>query len=207
MITWGLAVNAAAVFDQTDRELWIVTARAGERVGALVATFVNQASIVPEMPRVVVGLAKQHYTSTLVEESGAFALHLIAEARLDWVWRFGLQSGDETDKLSGLACSSGTTGSPLLHGALGWLDCRVEARLDTGDRRLYLAEIVEARLLDDWPKPTVNGRLSPQAALTMQGLLRLAPPEKLQELKAQLTRDIAIDASAIQNWRNCGCAE
>lgn len=182
-------MDASAVFGQTDREIWIVTARAGERVGGLVATFVNQASIVPEMPRVVVGLAKQHFTSELVEESGAFALHLIDEARIDWVWRFGLQSGRATDKFDGLTWSSGATGSPLLHDSIGWLDCRVEAQLDTGDRMLYLAEILDAKLLL---------RLAPLTTATM---LQLAPPDKLKELKAQMTRDIAIDASAIQNWR------
>jgi flavin reductase (DIM6/NTAB) family NADH-FMN oxidoreductase RutF len=200
-------VDAASVFEQTDRELWIVTARAGERVGGLVATFVNQASIVPELPRVVVGLAKQHHTSELVEQSGAFALHLIAEARLDWVWRFGLQSGHKTDKLTGLTWSAGATGSPLLHGSLGWLDCRVEARLDTGDRRLYLAEIVEAISLADWPKPNVKERFAPQVPLTLRGLLRLAPPENLQELKTLMVRDIAIDAAAIRSWRNRGRVE
>jgi flavin reductase (DIM6/NTAB) family NADH-FMN oxidoreductase RutF len=185
-------VNAAAIFDRTDRELWIVTARAGERVGGLVATFVNQASIVPELSRVLVGLAKQHHTSSLVEESGAFALHLIDEARLEWVWRFGLHSGREIDKLTGLAWSPGATGSPLLDGALGWLDCRVEARLDTGDRTLYLAEIIEAK------------SLSPGHPLTAKTMLRLAPPERLQELKAQMSRGIAIETAAIQRWRKPG---
>jgi flavin reductase (DIM6/NTAB) family NADH-FMN oxidoreductase RutF len=200
-------VNAAAVFEQTDREIWIVTACAGERRGGLVATFVNRASIVPEMPRVTVGLAKQHYTSTLVDQSGAFALHLIAEARLDWVWLFGLQSGYDLDKLSGLTWSTGSTGSPLLHGALSWLDCRVEARLDTGDRTLYLAEIVEAQLLANLPQSSVVEPSRPQSPLTLGALLRQAPPEKLHELKAKMTRDIAIDEAAIKKWRNCGFAD
>src|SRR5262249_33629311 len=132
--------DAFELLECTDRELWIVTARAGRGTRGLGATFVRSASILPQSPRGVVGLARQHHTWELVETSGAFALHLIHEAQIEWVWRFGLQSGRETEKLEGLAWHAGATGSPLLDGASGWLDCRVEARLPTGDRTLYLAE-------------------------------------------------------------------
>src|SRR5262245_34991414 len=104
----------SAVFAQVDPAVWLITARAGERQGGLIATFVSQASIVPEAPRVVVGMARHHHTWELVEASGAFALHLLGEEQLDWVWRFGLQSGRHQDKLAGLAAHSGITGSPLL---------------------------------------------------------------------------------------------
>ena len=42
---------ASALFRRLDREIWVVTARAGEGRGGLIATFVSQASIVPELPR------------------------------------------------------------------------------------------------------------------------------------------------------------
>src|SRR5436309_1159966 len=125
--------SVAAVFAQLDREVWLLTASAGARRGGLIATFVNQASIVPHMPRVAVGLARQHHTWELVEASGAFALHVLAEDQLDWVWRFGLQSGREFDKLAHLPTTPGVTGSPILAGVPGFLECRIEARLDTGD--------------------------------------------------------------------------
>src|SRR5436309_14934731 len=139
------AATASALFAQVDRQLWLVTAAAGACRGGLIATFVSEASIVPDLPRVVVGLARHHHTWELVEASGAFALHLLGEEQLPWVWQFGLQSGRDADKLAGLAVRSGSTGSPLLSDALRWLDCRVEARRETGDRTLYLAEVVQAQ--------------------------------------------------------------
>ena len=51
------------------------TAGAGADRGGLIATFVSQASIVPDLPRVLVGLGKRHHTRGLVEASGAFGLH------------------------------------------------------------------------------------------------------------------------------------
>src|SRR4051794_28161309 len=81
---------ATELLRRLDRELWLVTAGSGGRRGGLIATFVSQASIVPEMPRMIVGLAQQHHTRELVEASGAFALHLLGEDQVEWVWRFGL---------------------------------------------------------------------------------------------------------------------
>lgn len=194
----------ANVFARIDRELWIVTAAdppAGQtedrsvsgggaaRRSGLIATFVAQASIVPELPRVLVGLAKQHFTWELVEASGAFALHLIRPEQLDWVWRFGLQSGRDGDKFDGLNVRIGSTGSPLLTDAPAWLECRVEDCLDTGDRTVYLAEVVDGALVADG------------AVLTMQRLLEQAPPEKLKELKEQLVTDSRADFEAIRAWR------
>src|SRR5258705_8999406 len=116
------------IFERLDRELWVITARAGERCSGLVATYVSSVSLVPELPRVTIALAKHHFTHELIEASNAFCMHLVDEDSIDWVWRFGIPSGRETDKLRGLETSTGTGGSPILSGALSWLDCRVEAR-------------------------------------------------------------------------------
>jgi flavin reductase (DIM6/NTAB) family NADH-FMN oxidoreductase RutF len=179
----------ADVLMQPDRELWLLTAQAGPDRGGLIATFVSTASIVPECPRVLVGLARQHYTWRLVQASGAFMLHLLGEEHLDWVWRFGLCSGRDDDKLAGLAHVPGTTGAPRLTAALGWLDCQVEDTLDIGDRTIYVAEVRAGRLEKTAP------------LLTMKRLLALAPPEQLRELREALQRDAAVDAAAIARWR------
>src|SRR5436190_14102635 len=103
------AATASALFAQVDRQLWLVTAAAGGRRGGLIATFVSEASIVPDLPRVLVGLARQHHTWELVEAGGAFALHLLSAEQLDLVYRFGLTSGRGADKLAGLPWHTGVT--------------------------------------------------------------------------------------------------
>jgi flavin reductase (DIM6/NTAB) family NADH-FMN oxidoreductase RutF len=197
----SIAAASNALFELLDCELWLVTAGDESKRGGLIATFVSQASIVPELPRVIVGIARQHHTWELIEARNAFALHLLAEEHLDWVWRFGLHSGREVDKFEGLSWEPGRTGSPLLKDplrpdaslraseVLGWLDCRVEARLETGDRTVYLAEVVEAAVR------------RPGQPLTVRRLLQLAPKSMLAQLKAQLQHDAAVDAKAIETWR------
>jgi flavin reductase (DIM6/NTAB) family NADH-FMN oxidoreductase RutF len=186
----------ATLFACLDRELWLVTAQDGGRRGGCIATFVNQASIVPELPRMVIGLARQHHTWELIEASNAFGLHLLGEGRLEWVWRFGLDTGRGRDKLEGLRLEPTATAAPLLADALGWLDCRVEARLDTGDRTLYLAEVVAARVSQFEPPP-----------LTLRRLLQLSPPELARELKRRLHQDSILDAEAIRAWRELQARE
>ena len=182
--------NAESIFAQVNRELWLVTAAAGDRRGGMVATFVSRASIVPELPRVVVGIAKHHFTWELIDSSAAFGLHLLGEEHVEWVWRFGLATGRERDKLEGLSTRLGSTGSPLLTEALAWLECRVEATLDTGDRTLFLAEVLE------------GGMPQARPPLTVRQLVRVAPADKLAELKLQTERDAAADALAIHSWRH-----
>lgn len=180
--------EAASVFAALDRELWLLTATTNNRRGGLIATSVSPAALSPQTPRILVGVGKQHHTWQLIESSGAFALHLLAESQLDWVWRFGLHSGRNVDKLEGLLHRQEVTGSPILDGVPGWLDCRVEERLDTGDRTVYLAEVVAAH--------SESGRV-----LTMKRLLELAPADRLQELKQTVARDRDLEAAAIRAWR------
>ena len=180
---------ATGVFERVVREVWIVTAAHGEHRGGLAATFVNPASIVPAMPRVVAGISKAHETWKLIEASGSFAAHLVDESQLELVWQFGLQSSREADKFAGVESRTATTGSPILVDAIAWIDCRVESRLDTGDRTIYLAEVVEAAVLRE------------ATPLSLQRLLTLAPAGKRELLRTQIAADADRDADAIARWR------
>jgi flavin reductase (DIM6/NTAB) family NADH-FMN oxidoreductase RutF len=179
----------ADLFATLEHQVWLITAAAGGQRGGLIATFVTSASIVPELPRVLVGVARQHFTWQLIEQAGSFAVHLLADEHLPWVWRFGLQSGRHRDKFEGLSIRAGTTGSPILTDAAAWLEARVENKLDSGDRSIYLAEVVDGR----WQART--------APLTLQHILQAAPADMLQKMKDQMAHDRAVDATAIQAWR------
>lgn len=177
------------VFHLYDPPLWLVTARDAGRRGGLIATFAVRASIVRELPRMAVGIAKHHHTWRLIEGGGAFALHLMRADDLDAVWRFGLASGHDTDKLAGLPDQRTPDGNPLYPEALAWLDCRVEARMDMGDRTLYLTRVSGGAALAKGP------------ALTVGTLLRDAPADRLAELDRLYRADQALDSAAILAWR------
>jgi flavin reductase (DIM6/NTAB) family NADH-FMN oxidoreductase RutF len=183
------ATAIAEVFHLYDPPLWLVTSVDNGRRGGLIATSVARASIVADLPRMSVGIARQHRTWGLIEGSGRFALHLLAADDLEAVWRFGLASGHNQDKFADFSTETTPDGNPLYSGCRAWLDCRVEDRLDTGDRTLYLVQV------------TVGEVRSPGPVLSVAALLREAPPERRSELDRLYMADQAIDAAAIRAWR------
>ena len=186
------ADSAAAIediFGLYDPPLWLVTADLGGRRGGLIATSVARASIVAERPRVSIAIAKQHHTWELIQGSGSFALHLLADGDLEVVQRFGLPTGRERDKWSDLPVQQTPDGHPLYPSAVSWMDCRVEQGTDIGDRTLCLAEVCQGAVLRRQP------------LLTLGGLMRAAPPALRVEMDRLYRRDQAIDAAAIRAWR------
>jgi flavin reductase (DIM6/NTAB) family NADH-FMN oxidoreductase RutF len=104
-----------------------------------------------------------------------------------------LQSGRDLDKFTGLSWTVSPNGIPLLAETAGWLDCRIEAVWDAGDRTIFLAEIVA----EACPKPG--------PVLTMKRVLQLATPDRLQQLKACRSQDAVIEAALITQWRQSNC--
>ena len=184
-----LADEAGAVMGMLDRELWLLTTETETERNGLICTFVSKASIVPELPRMAVGLAKQHHTCALVRDSGRFCLHLLWPDQADLVWRFGLASGRDTDKFDGLETISSPLGNPCLPNALAWLDCRVETSLDIGDRILFVAAVEHAGN---------NGHSLP---LSVNRLYYEAPDDKGKQLGSMYEHDGRSDAQAIRRWR------
>jgi flavin reductase (DIM6/NTAB) family NADH-FMN oxidoreductase RutF len=178
------------VYARLDPPFWLVTAADGDRRGGMIPTTVAQASIVREMPQQLITEDKRHNTHALIEGSGARAMHLIDETQLELVWRFGLQSGHDVDKFAGLLFRTGATGSPLLPEALGWFDCRVEARMDSGDRTVYLAAVVDGRLERTGP-PLTNRRF-----------FEIAPPDK-QKIMSELYDGRFEDCSTVTRVTAC----
>jgi hypothetical protein len=109
---------------------WVATAQTGAQRRSLITTFASPTSIMAELPRVLLSLAHQQQIWEVVEASGAFALHLLSEAQLSWVWRFGLQSGRAQNKWAGVGLRSGMTGGPVLLAPAGG-----KAAADSSHRR------------------------------------------------------------------------
>lgn len=182
------------VFRSVNREIWIVTAAAGEkpddlRRGGLVATWVSQASLDAAQPVVAVGIAPNHYTAELIDASGGFALHLITPDQIDLAWRFAIGSGRDRDKLAGVATSPGQTGSPVIDDCLSWLDCRVISRYDTGDRVYYWADVVDGQ------------QKQSAAPLRANDLFAAASDDQLAELIKNLHYDVEVQRPLAEAWR------
>jgi len=185
------ALNAEAVqsvLASVPRPVWIVTSAQENCRGGLVATWVMQASLNPQEPLMMLGLARNHYTTSLVAESRSLGLHLIGAAQIDLVWRFGITSGRDGDKLAGLAIVAGCGTAPLLADCLAWLDCRVVAQYDGGDRSYFWAEVLAgSRILQGQP-------------LRENEVFEKANAEQKAQLKAGLVADLALQQPLRRQW-------
>ncbi len=172
-----------------DPVLLAITSRTEGDRGGLIATFVSNASIVPDCPRLMVGIARQHHTWSLIENSNSCAVHLLGRHQLDWVWKLGTRTGKQVDKLADFDLTHWVTGAPVLSEAIAAFDCQVEARFDTGDRTIYLLEVLEARKMKD------------ELALRFSDLWKVADQEQRSLLNRLLQQDQQLDRAAICRWR------
>lgn len=123
--------------------LHAVTAAHGGEMAMMTANFITQSAFTP--PHVVVAVEADSKTHRLIEASNAFAVNVFGSDQRELAGRLGKKSIKTPDKADGIAWIPGlATGSPLVEGCLGWLECRVTGSLPSGDHTVYVAEVVEA---------------------------------------------------------------
>lgn len=170
--------SIAAVLGKLDSEVFVLTAADGDRRNGQIVCWVLPATIVPQVPRVLVGMGRLTYTRELLEGSRRFALNLLGQDQWPWVPHFDFRSGRDVDKFATVPFERGITGSPLLPGIVGYLECAVRSVLDGGAHLFYLADVLEGQLVSD------------RDPLRFQRLLELLPPEEVATMRRLLEQDI-----------------
>lgn len=123
--------------------LYVLTAKKGEEINGMIASWVSQVSYDP--PLVMVGVRKNRYTHKMIEETGIFALHVLAKEDINLVSRF--KWPDPKKKFEGLKWTTKTTGAPILEQTLAYMDCKLTDTVNTGDHTLFIGQIIEAYTL------------------------------------------------------------
>ena len=180
-----------APLELINRELWIVTSADGTRRGGLVATWVSVASLDPEKPILLAGLAPNHFTTELVQNSKRFAAHLLRPDQVDLAWNFAKDSGRARDKLAGLNLTTAETGAPILADCLAWFDCQIFNRYKTGDRNFFWADVLASERADANVTP-----------LREQEFFRGLTTDQKQVLAAARSADTATLKPAHDEWKN-----
>jgi flavin reductase (DIM6/NTAB) family NADH-FMN oxidoreductase RutF len=126
----------------------IVTTRAGERVHGMTVSAFAELSLQP--PLVLVCAEKTTNTMPMIEESGVFAVNMLAHDQSALSNRFASKK-DEWRRFEGLEYDTGATGSPLLRGVVANLDCKVVAAHAHGDHVIYVGMVLETRSFDRSP--------------------------------------------------------
>jgi 3-hydroxy-9,10-secoandrosta-1,3,5(10)-triene-9,17-dione monooxygenase reductase component len=90
-------------------------------------------------PLVAIGPGRTSTTWPRVAEAGEFCANILASDQESLARAFA-NSG--TDKFAGVGWSPAPSGTPRLHGALAWVDCRIATTYDAGDHYLVIASVV-----------------------------------------------------------------
>jgi 3-hydroxy-9,10-secoandrosta-1,3,5(10)-triene-9,17-dione monooxygenase reductase component len=119
----------------------IVTGVSGEPGAAAPAGFTCQsfASLSLDPPLVVFTAGRDSRSWPQIRRSGAFCVNILAAGQEVLGRAFAVSGADKFDGVDwGL---SPATGSPVLPGALAWLDCTVEAEHPGGDHRIVVGRV------------------------------------------------------------------
>ena len=182
-------VQAESIFRSLNREVWVVTSSTAEARGGLLATWVSQASLDPEKPVLLAGLAPNHHTTRLVQESGILAAHLLTQDQQELAWNFARDSGRTRDKLAACALAESDSGIPILQACHSILVGSVFAKVETGDRVYFWADIIEAQC---------HSNSSP---LCEQEFIRWCDDSKKLILKKDKQGDVALQREGQNEFR------
>jgi flavorubredoxin/flavin reductase (DIM6/NTAB) family NADH-FMN oxidoreductase RutF len=139
--------------------LCVLTTRKAELSGAMVASWVSQASFSP--PGITVAVAKDRAVEALLHKGDRFALNVLAEGRETALMKQFLQPFEPgADRFAGLKLDTSPAEQPLLPDALAWLDGKVSQRMECGDHWLIYAEVDRGGVLDAEGSTAVHQRRS-----------------------------------------------
>lgn len=145
----GKAVNAAGLDAMADdnrfREVMsrfvtgvtLVTGRLDGSVHGLTVNAVSSVSLDP--PLVLVCLDRGGTSHDPIIASGSFAVSVLARDQEELAHRFA--RGTHRERFAGVEFHDAVSGSPVLAGALAWLDCTIRGVHPGGDHSIVVGEV------------------------------------------------------------------
>ena len=124
----------------------IVTTHVNGRPNGITANAVTSVSLEP--PLVLVCVDRRGSMHESLTQARCFAVNVLSAEHEELSTRFA-KSGPKD--FSDLQLAAGTTGAPILSGALGYVDCRVTEVHPGGDHDIFLGEIVDGGWGDGEP--------------------------------------------------------
>lgn len=127
-------------FGRMNYGIYVLTTRQDDTINGMIASWVSQVSHTP--PLIMAAVHPNRYSHGLLEESGAFALHVLDRCQREMLGRF--KGPDASGKFEGLEWRVGETGCPVLKDCLAWLECTVIETLAPGNHTLFIGEVIGA---------------------------------------------------------------
>lgn len=126
----------------------VLTSCSGDQIHGMTVSDFSGASLSP--PLVAVCCQLGSLTTDMIAEGGCFGVNVLAEDQQEISNRFASKKLEHV-RFEQVSYRLGSTGSPLLDGAVVNLDCRVVATYEAGDHVIYLGEIESSEVHDRKP--------------------------------------------------------
>ena len=127
--------------------IYVVTMGDGTKGNAFTASWVMQVSSEP--PLIAVAVHNKHQSSFLLKNGGAFVVNLIGKGQDEVVKAYYGPAEAGYNKLQATSVTdSPATKTPLIPGAIGYLDCQIVDTVKAGNHSIFIGE-VKASELDD----------------------------------------------------------
>jgi flavin reductase (DIM6/NTAB) family NADH-FMN oxidoreductase RutF len=126
----------------------VVTVTVDERrLGLTIGSLVN-LSLDP--PQVGFAVSREAAMHELLREAGGCAISILAAGQ-DWLAQHFARGVPPIAMWHGIATQPGARGSPLLVGALGWLECGLSHEVVVGTHTFFVCSVLASELGEEAP--------------------------------------------------------
>ena len=151
----GSLIDASAMF-KLSYGLFALITNNGERDDASINNSFFQVSDKPNLVMLSVNVA--NYSAEVIRAKGVFNISVLnEEADFGAFKRFGFASGRDTDKFADYEGEIGRSENGLIYLkgiANAYFSCKVVETIEAGNHVLFIAEVTEAKVLNDAPSMT-----------------------------------------------------
>jgi flavin reductase (DIM6/NTAB) family NADH-FMN oxidoreductase RutF len=125
--------------------LYAITCAEGQQRNAFTANWLSQVSFDP--PLVALSVENTSTSIHLIRASRRFAVNVFGADQRALSGKLGKNYAKDPSKLDVLHWATAANGCPVLEDTIAWVACDVEGELPAGDSTLFLARVVDARVL------------------------------------------------------------
>jgi flavorubredoxin/flavin reductase (DIM6/NTAB) family NADH-FMN oxidoreductase RutF len=125
--------------------LYIITAKKGDIKGAMLASWVSQASFQPL--GLTIAVAKDRAIESLMQVGDRFVLNILEEGNYQGLMKHFLKRFPPgADRFAGVKTQPAENGSPILTDALAYIECKVASRMELSDHWVVYATVDAGRV-------------------------------------------------------------
>ena len=129
--------------------VFVLSSKSGDKVNACVTNTCIQAANDPV--RIAISVLNTNLTCDYIKDSGVFSVSVLDKTCIfDTVKHFGMQSGRDVNKFEGVKLPIDLNGVPYLPWSTNSvLSAKVLESIDLGTHTLFIAEVVDMKVLSD----------------------------------------------------------